>query len=153
MITLTRTDSSNLDFQRLVTLLDNYLEEIDGDEHDFFSQFNHNNNLDYVVLAYKDGECIGSGAMEGFDAETMEIKRIFVLETARRLGAASQVMDELEKWTVELGYKNSICETGIVQNDSVKFYFKRGYHIIPNYGHYQGFGSSICFKKVLQNLA
>lgn len=153
MISLIRTDSSNPDFQLLVTLLNNYLEEIDDDEHDFFSHINNHKNLDYVVLAFRDDECIGSGAMESFDADTMEIKRIFILDSARRLGVASQIMDELEKWTLELGMKKTICETGIVQNDAVKLYFKRGYHIIPNYGHYQGFGSSICFKKVLENPA
>ena len=40
MITLTRTTSDNPDFKRLTQLFDDYLVDIDGDEKDFFAQFN-----------------------------------------------------------------------------------------------------------------
>ena len=39
-IEITRTNSENLDFIHLVKELDAYLKTTDGDEHDFYNQFN-----------------------------------------------------------------------------------------------------------------
>ena len=51
-----RTESSHEDFVKLVRQLDHYLAIIDGDEHDFYHQYNQIENLDHVVLLSIDGK-------------------------------------------------------------------------------------------------
>ena len=50
MIKIIRTDSKNNDFSNLVKDLDTYLKTTDGDEHDFYNQFN---NIDVLNNEYK----------------------------------------------------------------------------------------------------
>ncbi|PZX60355.1 acetyltransferase (GNAT) family protein [Algoriphagus ratkowskyi] len=149
MITLTRTDSSNPDFIALVTLLDAYLAEKDGRDHDYYNQFNTIDKLKHVVVCYESGIPIACGAIKQFDADSMEVKRMFTKPEARGKGLASQVLAELEKWAAELGYKSCVLETGKRQVEAVALYKKQDYSLIPNYGQYRGMDNSICFKKVL----
>jgi len=51
MIKLTRTNSENQDFIKLVASLDNYLKTTDGDEHQFYNQYNGIDSLNHVVVA------------------------------------------------------------------------------------------------------
>jgi GNAT superfamily N-acetyltransferase len=53
----------------------------------------------------------------------------------------------LENWARELGYRKCVLETGIRQIEAVKFYKKRTYKVIPNYGQYSGMKNSICLEK------
>jgi GNAT superfamily N-acetyltransferase len=144
-----RTTSINPDFVALVKKLDAYLALCDGDEHAFYNQFNHIENLQHVVLVHHLGEAVGCGAFKPYDKETVEIKRMYVDEAGRRLGYASKILAELEKWAHELGYQNVILETGAKQTEAIAFYPKQGYALIENYGQYQGMTNSRCFKKNL----
>ena len=49
-----RTNSENVDFQNLVHLLDAYLAEMDGEEHDFYHQFNTIDMLKNCVVIFED---------------------------------------------------------------------------------------------------
>mgnify|MGYP003657076875 CR=1 FL=1 len=150
MITLTRTDSSNPDFVALVKLLDAYLAEKDGRDHDYYNQFNTIVMLKNVVVGYDNDEPVACGAIKEFDSETMEVKRMFTKPEARSKGLASRVLTELENWAVEMGYKKCVLETGKRQGEAVSLYKKRGYSIIPNYAQYIGIENSLCFQKELK---
>ena len=50
MIIIKRVNSKNPDFIALVAQLDNYLTEVDGDEHDFYHQFNSIDKLQHVII-------------------------------------------------------------------------------------------------------
>ena len=150
MITLTRTDSSNPDFVALVKLLDAYLAEKDGRDHDYYNQFNTIVMLKNVVVGYDNDEPVACGAIKEFDSETMEVKRMFTKPEARSKGLASRVLTELENWAVEMGYNKCVLETGKRQVEAVSLYKKRGYSIIPNYAQYIGIENSLCFKKELK---
>lgn len=150
MITLTRTDSSNPDFVALVKLLDGYLAEKDGREHDFYNQFNKIANLRNVVVCYENGIPKACGAIKRFDDDSMEVKRMFTRPEARGKGLASRVLTELEAWAVELGYEKCVLETGKRQVEAVELYKKKGYSLIPNYGQYIGIENSVCFQKDLK---
>jgi putative acetyltransferase len=147
--TITRTDSSNKDFQHLVHQLDQYLAVRNGDDNAFFAQFNKIDRIRHVVLAYRDEQPVGCGAMKEYDPHTMEIKRMFVPAALRGKGIARLVLAGLESWARELGYKRCILETGNDMRDAVGLYTKSGYSTIPNYGQYAGVDSSVCFEKVL----
>lgn len=150
MITLIRTDSSNSDFVALVELLDAYLAEKDGREHDFYNQFNTIVKLNHVVVCMENGVPLACGAIKEFDSKTMEVKRMFTKPEARSKGLASQVLTELENWADELGYNSCVLETGKRQVEAVALYKKRGYSIIPNYAQYIGIENSVCFRKELK---
>jgi len=153
MITLKRTSSENLDFHSLVVSLDADLKIRDGEDHLFYSQYNKIDRIKFVVIAYdKDKTPIGCGAIKEYSADTMEIKRMFVLPDRRGLGIASAILKELEKWTIELDFEKCLLETGIKQPEAIGLYLKNGYKITPNFGQYENVESSICFLKNLTRI-
>tara|TARA_R110001592_G_scaffold237306_4_gene496187 strand:+ start:31916 stop:32359 length:444 start_codon:yes stop_codon:yes gene_type:complete len=144
-----RTSSTHKDFIALVAQLDAYLALCDGDDHAFYNQFNHIENLQHVVLAYSNGQAVGCGAFKKIDQHSVEIKRMFVSNDGRRAGWASKILAELENWALELGYQKTILETGAKQTEALLFYPQQGYTSIENYGQYQGMDNSHCFEKKL----
>lgn len=151
MIKLVRTNSENSDFIDLVKQLDAYLKITDGDEHDFYNQFNSIDKLNHTVVAYLENQPVGCGAFKEFDKTSVEVKRMFTSSEARGKGIATLILKELEDWAAELNYSSCVLETGIRQVEAVQFYKKNLYNIIPNYGQYIGVENSLCFEKFLKN--
>ena len=79
----------------------------------------------------------------------MEVKRMFVRLNKRSEGIASEILQEQEKWSKELGYKKCILETGKKQPEAIHLYEKNQYKLIPNYGSYEHVENSVCFEKEL----
>lgn len=149
MINCIRTNSKNTDFVNLVKQLDAYLKITDGDEHDYYNQFNNIDVLQHVIVLYINDVAVGCGAIKKFDDVSMEVKRMFVSKEFRGKELAQKILKELEVWAIELGYKNCILETGKRQVEAVKFYHKCNYKIIQNYGQYKEMKNSVCFEKLL----
>jgi putative acetyltransferase len=149
MIKIIRTDSKNKDFNNLVKELDAYLKITDGDEHDFYNQFNSIDVLNNVVVAYVHNEPVGCGAFKEFESSSVEIKRMFTKTEMRGNGIASEILKALELWASELNYKACVLETGIRQKEAVAFYKKNNYKSITNYGQYVNMDNSLCFKKII----
>jgi len=63
----------------------------------------------------------------------MEIKRMYVDAGFRQLGVAKNILEALEFWRRNLGYKNAVLETGLKQPESILLYKRSGYTEIPNY--------------------
>ena len=105
MLTTKRTTSSDNDFQTLVKSLDADLKIRDGEEHDFYNQFNKIDMIKYAVVAYDGDEAVGCGAIKEHSPDSMEVKRMYVPPQQRGKGIASIVLKELESWCKELGYK------------------------------------------------
>ena len=150
MIEIVRTDSKNTNFIALVQLLDVYLAEKDGEEHDFYDQFNKIDTINNVIILFENNIAVACGAIKPFDKQTMEIKRMFTKTEARKKGFAKMIINELEKWAFELSYNKCILETGIRQIEAIQFYHNNNYQVIPNYGQYEGIENSICFQKKLK---
>lgn len=150
MIELIRTNSKNNDFIKLVNHLNTYLKVIDGEDHDFYKQYNNIDTLNHVVVAYNNKIPVGCGAFKEYNSESVEIKRMFTVQESRGKGIASAILQELEQWASKLNYKASILETGKRQNEAVSFYKKMKYSTVPNFGQYRNIDNSICFKKILQ---
>lgn len=144
-----RTTSQNPDFIALVKSLDAYLKVVDGDEHEFYDQYNSIENLHQVVVLYENKEPVACGAIKEYDEVSVEVKRMFTATEYRGNGFATTVLSELEKWASELGYTSCALETGSKQIEAIALYKKCGYSITPNYGHYQNIENSICFIKNL----
>src|SRR5690606_214956 len=151
MITFKRTNSSNIDFIHLVTFLDADLKIRDGEDHDFYNQFNKIDNLNYCIVAYINDIAVGCGAIKPLDAQTMEVKRMYVLPEHRGKGVAVNILQNLENWATELQYNKCVLETGLQQPEAIALYKKSGYSVIPNYGQYIGIENSVCFEKNLKS--
>ena len=151
MIKLFRTNSEDITFKELVKALDKELEIRDGADHSFYDQFNKIENINYVVLAVESNKALGCGALKEFSEKTMEVKRMFVPPENRRKGIASLILEDLEKWSKEMGYEKCLLETGQKQPEAIALYTKCNYNRIPNYGPYENVQTSVCFEKVLKN--
>lgn len=149
MLNLLRTDSTNTDFIALVKELDADLAIRDGDEHAFYAQFNKIAPLRHAVVAYQGSLPVACGAIKEIEPGVMEVKRMYTLPGHRGKGFAVQVLNALEEWAKELGYKQCTLETGVRQPEAIALYKKCGYHLIPNYGQYAGVENSVCFLKDL----
>lgn len=149
MITIKRTTSDNPEFEKLVIQLDAYLAILDGDDHEFYAQFNKTSLLKNALIAYENDVVVGIGAYKEYDSENAEMKRMYTLPEYRGKGIASKILTELEIWAKEENYKSSLLETGYLQTDAISLYQKLGYTIIENYGQYSGVENSICMKKTL----
>lgn len=145
---LVRTTSENPDFKYLTQLFDTYLIDIDGDEKDFFAQYNQI-HLQNVVVCYEDTVPVGCGALKEYDSKTGEIKRMFVHPEHRNKGIANTILAELETWAKELRFTSCILETSFKLEKAIALYRKFGYEQIPNYGQYIGVESSVCMQKIL----
>lgn len=146
---IVKTTSDNSDFQNLVNQLDAYLRIVDGDDHEFYAQFNKTDSLQYVIVCYDQDVAIGCGAFKAYNAQTAEIKRMFTLPEYRGKGVAKSIMKALENWAKEENYTNTILETGYLQKDAIALYTKLKYEVIENFGQYAGIETSICMKKSL----
>ena len=149
MLTFTRTTSDNPDFQKLTALFDEYLIDIDGDEKDFFAQYNQI-YIDNVIVCYQNDIAIGCGAFKKSDTQVAEIKRMFVPIENRGKGIALKILSELEVWARELNHTSCILETSFKLENAIALYKKLGYEFIPNYEPYIGVESSVCMKKILK---
>lgn len=152
-IELKRTNSADRDFQNLIVSLDAFLKEHDGEEHTFYARLNTSESIRHVVVAYENNKAVGCGSIKPYSRDTTEIKRMFVDLAYRKRGIARLILKELESWTLELGFKNCILETG--KNMGANFFYEKpGYQVIPNYGEYVNAKNSICMTKNLaKNMA
>ncbi|WP_412464695.1 GNAT family N-acetyltransferase [Flavobacterium mekongense] len=146
---LIRTTSDHPDFGQLVAELDAYLRVLDGDDHEFYAQFNKSSLLKNVLIVYKNEFPVGIGAYKEYDSQTAEIKRMYTRPDYRGQGIAKTIITELELWAKEEGYSMAILETGHLQKDAIGLYQKLGYEITDNFGQYIGVENSVCMKKIL----
>jgi putative acetyltransferase len=149
-ITLKRTNSSDPDFKTLINELDIDLRLRNGELMDIYDQHNIIEPIDTVVLAYLDRIPAGCGCFKKYAEDTIEIKRMFVRTAARGHRISASILNELELWALELGYTNTVLETGSRQTEALGLYTKSDYGRIPNYGPYTELEDSLCFGKQLK---
>lgn len=149
MHNLIRTNSENQDFIDLVKHLDAELAERDGDDHAFYDQFNKIDTIKFALVIYEKKQPIGCGAIKEFDADTVEIKRMYILPEFRGKRFATMILSALEQWAIELSYSRCVLETGKKQPEAIQLYKKNGFARIHNYGQYAQIENSLCFEKIL----
>lgn len=87
----------------------------------------------WFVLARLGGAPVGCGALKRLDADTGEIKRVWVAGTARGMGVASRLMDRLEALATEGGFSVLRLDTNRALPEAHALYRKRGYREIARY--------------------
>ncbi len=145
---LFRTNPAHPEYQRLIRRLDRDLAVTDGEDHAFYAQFNKSDAIRYAVLLLDGETALACGALKAYDNRSLEVKRMYTTDAARGRGLAGQVLQELETWASELGYRHLLLETGRRQAAAIRLYEKHGYRRMEeNYGPYTGAENSVCFEK------
>lgn len=86
------------------------------------------------VVAWIDGAPVGCGGVRPFDDVSGEIKRMYVVPSARRRGIAVRVLQTVEDRARGLGYARLVLETGIAQPEAISLYEREGYTGVPGFG-------------------
>ena len=102
------------------------------------------------LILYREGTPIGCGALRLLDAETAELKRMYVIPTARGTGLGRRLVTALEKEARALGVRRLVLETGVRQEAALALYRATGFRPIPLYGEYcLSPETSVCLGKEL----
>ena len=146
---IARTSTENPDFIQLVAKLDHeFWVELNEDQ-STYEQYNKVPDIKTAIIIYDNKKPVAIGCYKEYNADTVEIKRMYVDKTYRGKGVSKLVLNELEKWAVENGFQYSVLETSIRFDVAKSLYQKCGYEMIPNYDQYEGLGESVCMKKKL----
>lgn len=146
---LKRTTAADAGFDRLVRQLDNELWNELKEDQATYDPHNKVPGIKTVVLIYTGDEPVACGCFKPFDEVAVEIKRMFVQKAFRGRGLSKMVLNELEMWAKEKGYKAAVLETSIRFITARTLYEKSGYCTTPNYPPYEGLPESVCMKKAL----
>jgi putative acetyltransferase len=102
------------------------------------------------LVAYLDGAPVGCGAVRLLDAETGELKRMYVSPDVRGKGVGRRLVAALEDEARALGARRLVLETGTRQTAALALYRATGFDPIPLYGEYeQSPETSVCLGKDL----
>ncbi len=85
----------------------------------------------------------------GFADGDAEVKRMYVVPSARRRGFARLVLAELERTAADRGRLRMVLETGTAQPEAIALYTSAGYAPIPKFGQYRCYENSRCYGRML----
>jgi GNAT superfamily N-acetyltransferase len=74
------------------------------------------------LVAYLDRRAVGCGGLQRLDADTGEVRRLFLDESARGRGIGGRLLEELENHARRLGYKRVRLTTGDGQADALRLF-------------------------------
>lgn len=141
--------AENQDYAMLAQKLDEYYFELVGDVQLRYAEANHPKNFACLVVVYDADAPIACGCWKAVDEQTAEIKRIYVLPEHRRKGAATLIVNALEKNLASTGRSRIVLETARTTPDSAALYSSLGYQVVDYYGSPAGADNCLCFEKHL----
>jgi GNAT superfamily N-acetyltransferase len=106
--------------------------------------------LGIFVVGWRDGEPITCGGLRVIEPGVVELKRMYVVRSARRAGIARLVLRRLEAEAVLLGAHELRLETGSRQPEALAMYRAEGYLPTEKYGYYADHELSHHLAKVLR---
>lgn len=107
------------------------------------------------VLGYQGGAAVACGGWRRHDpgpefaAGDAELKRMYVVATARRRGLARLVLADLERRAAAAGVRRLVLETGTAQPEAIGLYLSSGYTPIPLFGLHRDAPAARCYGKLL----
>jgi GNAT superfamily N-acetyltransferase len=144
-----RVNSRHKDFIGLRRKLDAELQNRYGSQQSAYDKHNVIDSIITAIVGYIDEKPVACGCFKVIDDQTVEIKRMYVVDDFRKNGLAKIILQALEKWAAQLGYTIAILETGKGQPEAIGLYKKCGYVVTVNYGPYKGLDNSVCMKKII----
>jgi|SRR5262249_32912421 len=88
------------------------------------------------LVVYRGETPVGCGALRLLDAETAELKRMYVSRPARGKGLGRRILAALEAEARALGVRRLVLETGVRQAAALALYRSTGFHPISLFGEY-----------------
>ncbi|MBQ1038473.1 GNAT family N-acetyltransferase [Micromonospora zamorensis] len=110
--------------------------------------FMPHDDVRYLAVVVND-RAVACGGLQSLDAETGEIKRMYVRPAYRGRGIARQLVAALEECAFRQGHSVVCLETGTYLPTAIALYTSCGYEQIPVYGEYVSNPYSVCFAKRL----
>ena len=101
------------------------------------------------LVGYVDGAPVASGGWRAHGDGSAEIKRMYVVPSARGKGFARQMLAELELTAKRAGQHRIILETGSKQPEAAALYRSSGYTEVPAFGFYAEYPSALHLGKSL----
>lgn len=110
--------------------------------------------LGLFLVGYAGGlpvACGGWRAHDGpapdFEVGDAEVKRMYVVPSARGRGHARAILAELERTAADAGRLRIVLETGTAQPEAMALYTSAGYVPVRNFSRYRDSPTSRCFGK------
>ena len=105
--------------------------------------------LGIYLIAYLEGQPVAMGAHRPLDRKTTEIRRMYVRQEARRLGAARRILAALEAHAGQVGFAFMRLETGFRQLPARRLYEDYGFRRIEPFGRYASDPTSVCYERAI----
>jgi putative acetyltransferase len=101
------------------------------------------------LIAFRSGQPVGCGAVRRIEADTGEVKRMYVMPQERGRGAGRAILNAIEAEARALRLSRLVLETGIRQVEAQALYQRAGFSRIDPFGEYIHSPLSICMAKTL----
>ncbi|GAB2963447.1 GNAT family N-acetyltransferase [Hymenobacter coalescens] len=118
-----------------------------SDGRDSFQDWQADDAKHVFLLVCNDDEAVGCGAVRPISESIGEVKRMYAKYPRQGIGRAMLAGLEAAAW--QAGYAELWLETRVANEAACRFYLKRGYRRIANYGRYVGRDNSACFGRYL----
>lgn len=113
--------------------------------------------LGRFLVGYRDGEPVVCGGWRshesvdgpGFADGDAELKRMYVVPSARGVGHARAMLAELESRARAAGRRRMVLETGTRQPEAIELYTSSGYERVDNFGTYRCEPDCRCYARDL----
>ncbi|HET8679805.1 MAG TPA: GNAT family N-acetyltransferase [bacterium] len=101
------------------------------------------------LVAYAGSRPLACGAIRLLDADTAEVKRMYVEPGARGYGLGRRLLRALEAEAQLLGARRIVLETGPRQPEAIALYLRAGFSKIAAFGEYANSPLSVFMGKDL----
>lgn len=147
-LSIQEASPDDADAKRLLALLSDKLLQLTGNDGTAsFSEEDVQEERSIFLVAWSDEEPVGCGGLRPLTEEVCELKRMYAKYPGRGIG--STILQHLERYAQEFGYKAIWLETRKINVKAVQFYLAHRYRERSNYGKYIGRREAICFEKEL----
>ena len=87
----------------------------------------------FLVVREDDGTAVGCGGLKLLDADTAEIKRMWLHASTRGRGLGALLLDALENAARELGATHGVLDTNGTLETAIAMYRRHGWQDVPAY--------------------
>lgn len=101
-----------------------------------------------IILAKNENDFVGSVAIRKIDAETAELKRMYVKPSSQKQGIGNRLVEEAILLAKECGYKKIQLDTLNTMHPAIKLYKQYGFYEIPAY-YYNPEKTAVYFEMIL----
>lgn len=147
------TDGNDAEFDEFHSITENYYDQLVGGHQNrqSFVSGNLSKDIKYAMIVYSDMDVpVACSGLKEHDSGDVEIKRVWVQPAFRGRHISTLMMNELENFAREHGYKRTVLMTRERMTWAKHLYEGLSYHRIENYPPYKHMDDAICYGKKLR---